>query len=160
MSSITSFGGGAFINTAVLDKNLDVLYSNAGNSAVDRIERVSEFIPGGDPTYNTLLINSLLNASPSAMQISPYTTTTSNLYVGLTNSKLLKIEDANTSSATWTDISGADFIGSISDIEFGQNEEEIFVTFYNYGITNIWFTDDGGNSWTAIEGDLPDLPVM
>ncbi len=160
MSSITSFGGGAFINTAALDKNLNVLYSNAGNSAVNRIERVSEFIPGGDPTYNTLLINSLLNASPSAMQISPYTTTASNLYVGLANSKLLKIEDANTSSSTWTDISGADFIGSISDIEFGQNEEEIFVTFYNYGITNIWFTDDGGSSWTAIEGDLPDLPVL
>ena len=47
----------------------------------------------------------------------------------------------------------------ISDIEFGQNENEIFVTFYNYGITSIWFTNDGGSSWTAIEGDLPDLPV-
>lgn len=158
-NSITQFGGGAFINSAVLDKNLDILYANAGNSAVNRIEIVKDFLPGED-RYNSLLLNaSLLNSSPSAMQISPYTTTASNLYVGLANSKLLKIENAETSSRTWTDISGPDFVGSISDIEFGQNENEIFVTFYNYGITSIWFTNDGGSSWTAIEGDLPDLPV-
>ena len=35
-----------------------------------------------------------------------------------------------------------------------------FVTFYNYGITISGLPDDGGNSWTAIEGDLPDLPVL
>lgn len=155
----TLISGGEFINQAVLDKNLDIFYSNAGNSAVNRIERVSDFLPGGDKTY-TLLINSLLNGSPSVMQISPFTTTASNLYVGLKNSKLLKIENADTSSPTWTDISGSEFVGSISDIEFGQNEEEIFVSFYNYGITNIWFTNDEGSSWTAIEGNLPDLPVI
>ena len=157
ITTLTS--GGEFINQAVLDKNLDIFYSNAGNSAVNRIEVVSDFLPGGDKTY-TLLANSLLNGSPSAMQISPFTTTASNLYLGLKNSKLLKIENAETSSPTWTDISGSEFVGSISDIEFGQNEEEIFVSFFNYGITNIWFTNDGGSTWTAIEGNLPDLPVI
>ena len=157
ITTLTS--GGEFINQAVLDKNLDIFYSNAGNSAVNRIERVSDFLPGGDKTY-TLLINPLLNEPPSAMQISPYTTSASNLYVGLKNSKLLKIENADTSSPTWTDISSPEFVGSISDIEFGQNEEEIFVSFFNYGITSIWFTNDGGSSWTAIEGNLPDLPVI
>ena len=156
--SITQFNGGEFINSAVLDKNLDILYANAGTSSINRIEIVKDFLPGED-RYNSLLLNASLNSSPSAMQISPYTTTASNLYVGLANSKLLKIENAETSSRTWTDISGPDFVGSISDIEFGQNENEIFVTFYNYGITSIWFTNDGGSSWTAIEGDLPDLPV-
>ena len=33
------------------------------------------------------------------------------------------------------------------------------MTFHNYGVTNIWFTDNGGTSWTSIEGDLPELPV-
>lgn len=155
---ITTIEGGSFINEAVLDKNLDIFYSNAGNSVANRIERVSDFLPGGDKTY-TLLINPLLNESPSAMQISPFTTSASNLYVGLKNSKLLKIENAETSFPIWTDISGSEFVGSISDIEFGQNEQEIFVSFFNYGITNIWFTNDGGITWTSIEGDLPDLPV-
>lgn len=158
-NSITQFGGGEFVNIAVLDKNLDILYADAGNSAVNRIEIVKDFLPGED-RYNSLLLNSSLNAHPSAMQISPYTITASNLYVGLANGKLLKIENAETSSRTWTDISGPDFVGSISDIEFGQNENEIFVTFYNYGITSIWFTNDGGSSWIAIEGNLPDLPVI
>ncbi len=51
------------------------------------------------------------------------------------------------------------FVGSISDIEFGQSESEIFVIMHNYGVTSIWFTSDGGSNWSSKEGDLPDLPV-
>ena len=59
----------------------------------------------------------------------------------------------------WTDISGPSFVGSISDIEFGLTEQEIFVTMYNYGVQSVWFTNDAGTTWTSIEGNLPDLPV-
>src|SRR5690606_3569289 len=45
------------------------------------------------------------------------------------------------------------------DIEFGQNENEIFVTMFNYGVTSIWYTNNGGTSWQNKEGNLPDMPV-
>lgn len=157
-STIVTGGGGSFINVAELDKNLDVFYSNASTGGTFRIERVSDFLPGGS-RRNTILQDALLDALPSALKVSPYTTTATNLFVGLQNNKLIKIEDADTNTSTWTDISGPSFVGSISDIEFGQNEDEIFVTFHNYGVTSIWFTNDGGSNWTDIEGDLPDLPV-
>jgi len=73
---------------------------------------------------------------------------------------LLKIENANTDNPLWSNISGPEFLGSISDIEFGTSEQEIYVTFYNFGVdNNIFFTSDGGVTWVGKEGDFPDIPV-
>ncbi len=149
---------GSFINQAVLDKNLDIFYSNASVGTIIRIERVAEFIPGGAATVNTFITDALLNSTPTAMKVSPYTSGSTDLYIGLDNSVLLRAETANT-SASFSNISGSGFLGSISDIEFGQNDQEIFVTMHNYGVPSVWFTDDGGTTWTDIEGNLPDLPV-
>ena len=71
-----------------------------------------------------------------------------------------KISNAQkTSDQTKEIISGNDFVGSISDIEFGENENEIFVTFYNYGVKSIYYSSDGGQNWQNKEGNLPDIPV-
>lgn len=158
---------GNFINCAVLDKNLDILYSNATLESDFKIERVSGFLPG-ETEEKIFLSNEILNGNPSTMQVSPFTTDASKIYVGLENSSLIKIDNANTETPVFTDISGDDFVGSISDIEFGTNENEIFVTFHNYGVQNIWFTNNGGDSWRSLDVDLPilsdleslpDLPV-
>ena len=85
--------------------------------------------------------------------------------VGLENGTLLKIDvnnsegDLDKSSFTFTDISGSSFAGSISDIEFGPNTNEIFVTFHNYGASNVFYSSDAGSSWSSKDGDLPDIPV-
>lgn len=149
---------GSFINSAALDKNLDILYSNASVGNTFRLERIAEFIPGGAPQENTFLTNSSLNAVPVAFAVSPYVTASTELYLGLNNGRLIRVDNAN-GTPSFNVITGSGFVGSISDIEFGQNGQEIFVTMHNYGVINIWFTDDGGSTWTNIEGDLPDLPV-
>ena len=146
---------GSFINEAELDHNLNILYANTSTSATNQISR---FVLGASSATETFLTNSLISTPPSALKISPFTTGSSKLFLGLRNSTLLRVDNANT-SPSYTDISGPGFVGSISDIEFGENENEIFVTFHNYGINSIWFTDNGGTTWTNIEGDLPDLPV-
>ncbi len=151
---------GDFINQAVLDKNLNILYSNASNSSQNRIERVTEFIPGAPAQTQTFINNAALNDRPSAFAVSPYTTTSTKLFIGTRNSKLLRVDSADTGvSPTFTDISGAGFVGSVSDIEFGQSESEIFVTMHNYGVTSVWYTNNGGTTWVGKEGDLPDIPV-
>ncbi|HNU88383.1 MAG TPA: fibronectin type III domain-containing protein, partial [Ferruginibacter sp.] len=47
----------------------------------------------------------------------------------------------------------------ISCIELGTNEQNIIVVYSNYGVSNVWVTSNGGTSWTAIDGNLPDMPV-
>ncbi|MBR9915218.1 MAG: T9SS type A sorting domain-containing protein [Algicola sp.] len=154
---LSNNGGGSFINQAALDKNLDILYVNS-TAGTASIERIAEFLPGGAAQTNTAITSPLLNSSPTAMKISPFSTGSSTLFVGLRNGRLLKCTFANF-NPIFTNISGPSFIGSISDIEFGTSENEIFVTVHNYGVQSIWFTDDGGASWRSLEGNLPDLPV-
>ncbi|MFK2819443.1 T9SS type A sorting domain-containing protein [Flavobacteriaceae sp. LMIT009] len=161
---------GSFINEAALDKNLDILYSNASYrtfvcatgatvSNTYRIERSSNLKSGAVSVVNTMLTNGLLNGSPTAFKVSPFTGGATKLFVGLENGRLLRIDNADGGVApSWNDITGA-FVGSISDIEFGENENEIFVTMFNYGVTSVWFTNNGGTSWSSKEGNLPDLPV-
>ena len=159
ITSIAAFGGGSFINQATLDKNLDILYTDASSGANGfAIERISEFIPGGSAIDNSLITSGLLNSRPSALKVSPFTTGSTTLFTGLQNGSLLRSTTANF-NPVWTDISGPSFVGSISDIEFGLTEQEIFVTMYNYGVQSVWFTNDAGTTWTSIEGNLPDLPV-
>ena len=150
---------GDFINTEELDSNKDLLYSNYSSGSNYIIRRYDNIKPGGSAVATTSLTNALMNAAPSALKTSPYITTQSNLYVGLKNGELLRVTQANLGTNTWTKITGANFTGSISDIEFGTNENEILVTFHNYGVVSIWYTADGGTTWVNKEGDFPDIPV-
>ena len=108
--------------------------------------------------------NSSINSNISALTVSPHTSDSSTLMVGLENGRVIKVGNANTDSPTYTNITGPEFLGSVSDIEFGTNDNEIYVTFHNYAVTNIFFSNDGGTTWLNKEGDqanggLPDLPV-
>lgn len=161
---------GDFINQAGLDSNLDMLFTNGSTSTNNRIyiyEGLTSLptitrdgagnLTSAQATRNTLT-NALLTGKPTAFTISPYTTASTTMLVGTEDSKVLLLTNANT-TPTWTDISGGSFLGSISDVQFGSSEQHIFVTMHNYGVTNVWYTDDQGTTWDAIEGNLPDMPV-
>ncbi|HET8754208.1 MAG TPA: T9SS type A sorting domain-containing protein, partial [Salinimicrobium sp.] len=173
---------GFFINPQALDSNLDLLFSNgtilgeqgevitATLYRYDEIKEISTIGSDGitsndDIARRRSLTSPLLDNAISALKVSPFTTTESTVYAGLVDGKLLKIEQANgePSEAVWTEITGPQFVGSISDIEFGNTEAEIYVTFYNYGVKNIWYTENGLDdtpTWVNKEGNLPDFPVL
>jgi len=150
---------GDFINQEALDSNLDILYSNystrSANGNTYAIRRYAN-LQGNISKYT--IQDPMLNSFPTALKVSPYTTNSSKLFAGLQNGKLLRVDNANTSPA-FTDITGDAFVGSISDIELGQSENDIFVTIFNYGVKSIFYSNDGGQTWSNKEGDLPDLPV-
>lgn len=151
---------GDFINPADLDSNLDILYTNGSNGNDFRIFRYSDLIgisSEGTATKDTLS-NALLDASPSAIKVSPYTATSTTILIATDTGRLLKATNMDT-TPVWSDITGNQFLGSISDVEYGASENEILVTFHNFGVSNIWYSNDGGLSWNNKEGDLPDLPV-
>ncbi|MDJ0644797.1 MAG: T9SS type A sorting domain-containing protein [Flavobacteriaceae bacterium] len=154
---VSNDGEGDFINAAELDDNLDILFSNASTGNQITISRFTD-VDQATQT-RTDLSNALLTSSPTAFKVSPYTTSSTTLLVGTITGSLLKIENANASFPVWSDITGSGFMGSISAVSFGANENEIMVTFHNYGVDNIWFTQNGGATWQSKEGDFPDIPV-
>lgn len=143
---------GDFVNAMDLDENLDILYTN-GTTHLARFSNITSNSPVRTNISNALLTNI------SAIKVSPFTTNSSTVFAGTKSGILTKIENANTAMQTITNISGGSFLGSISSVEFGNNEDEILVTFHNFGVTSVWFSENGGVNWTNKEGDLPDFPV-
>ena len=50
-------------------------------------------------------------------------------------------------------------VGYISSIDIGDTENNILVTFSNYGVESIWYSKNGGGLWQNLERNLPDIPV-
>ena len=154
----TTASNGAFIAPMALDSSLDILYADYSVTATPSylIRRYSSIKSG--VVVRTNLTDALLTSSPTALTVSKYTTTSSKLLAGLRNGKLLRITNAN-ATPTWADITGPAFVGSISDVEYGLSENEIFVTFHNYNVVSIWYSADAGVTWQNKEGNFPDIPV-
>ena len=156
---------GSFVNIAELDDNKDVLFSNASvfnNNSSQWTINISRFNNVGLTNSRTDFTDPMITRPPTAMRVSPYTTNSSTLFIGTDSGDLYKVTNADT-NPVWTDLTPeayvTSFLGSISSINFGANESEIMVTFHNYGVTNVYFSEDGGTTWQNKEGDLPDLPV-
>lgn len=50
-------------------------------------------------------------------------------------------------------------VGYISGVDIGDSNEDIIVTFSNYGTESVWHTSNGGEHWTNLDRNLPDIPV-
>ena len=150
---------GLFYPAMALDSTNDIVYSDfttVSTSATYQVRRYSN-IKAKTAVVRTNLANALLTSYPTALATGKATPTT--LYIGTMNGKLLKVTGANGSAPVWSSITGAAFVGSVSDIEFGANDNQIFLTMHNYGVNNIWYTPNGGTNWYQLDGNLPDLPV-
>ena len=148
---------GSFINPGALDSNQDVYFANAGND----IRVITGLQRGGTPA--TYLITGVTSGFDriTALEVSRHTTDTSTLFVGLRSGAVKKITNANNSGGYTISGNLHNQTGSVSDIHIGSSEDEIFVTYYNYGINdNIVYTQDQFST-AAInkEGNFPNLPV-
>jgi hypothetical protein len=144
---------GSFINTGEYDSNFKVLYTAKNEFSIYRVSNLQT-----TPVTKTLNINGL-GSIATAMRVSPYTTSQSNLYVGTMAGRLFKVANANATQQV-TELTGDAFPqGSVSGISFGASEDQIIVSFSNYGVISIWETRDGGATWKNKEGNLPNMPV-
>ena len=153
-----SSSAGRFINPFDYDNTNNILYaSGAANTFVTWSN------PQTGSTFTAVSMTGLNTGTVSNVKISPFTNNT--VYFGGGKSgvvpTLFKTTNAN-ATPTFTNIigSGMQVSGTnISSIEFGNTENDIIVSVSNYGVSNVWVTSNGGTSWTAIDGDLPDMPV-
>ncbi|TXH30868.1 MAG: T9SS type A sorting domain-containing protein [Cyclobacteriaceae bacterium] len=108
-------------------------------------------------------MSGLSSGKVTAVKVSPYTNHT--VFFGGGGSgitpSLIRATSAN-ATPTFTSIIGTGMTTAsarISCIELGTNEQNIIVVYSNYGVNNVWVTTNGGTTWTAIDGNLPDMPV-
>ena len=148
---------GSFINPACYDNNQHILYSyKTSNKSSGGVLYAIKNI-NSTPKTDTLFIPELTSAV-TAFKVSPYTTNSTTLYIGTSSGLMLKVTNANGAGVA-TNITSSLPVGSISCIEIGRNENELLVTFFNYGISKIWYTSDGGNKWVDKMGDFPNIPA-
>lgn len=154
-------GCGTFVSPADYDSRLNILYANAvdflGNYA-GRIYRVTNV---GGNVSGSLVDLGTLNAVPfSHICVSRHSPTgSSTLFVGTASGRVYKVTNANSFAQT-TEIGTEDFpTANVSAVSVGGSEDTLLVSFSNYGVSSIWMTTDGGQSWKEKEGNLPDMPV-
>ncbi len=155
-----SGSAGLFVNPFDYDDGQNIMYCS--NGATGQIRRW--------PSANTLNVSTTIPIaavgaanSLTAFKVSPYTA--NRVFLGTNNGKVYKLENAATVvaadiDANTTSIGGASFpTGTINCINTGTNDNNLVVVFTNYGVNNVWVTPDGGTTWTAIDGNLPDMPI-
>jgi photosystem II stability/assembly factor-like uncharacterized protein len=158
---------GFFINPFDYDDAQNIMYASNAVSAAPN-NTIRRWTSANTGTTSTIIVvpeltRSAANSNASAFKMSPYTA--NRLFIGGSTGKLLRVENANTIatgsvSPNVTDITGASFpSGYLNCITVGTSDQYLVATFTNYGVSNIWFSADGGTSWTAIDGNLPDMPV-
>ena len=150
---------GRFINPTDFDDAANIMYcSNTSGSYLRWMN------PHSGTSYNDINITGFNGNEVTAVKVSPYTA--NRVYFGTRNNggntRICIVDNANTivSGSAGTNIStGLPTNVSTSCIEVGTNDNNLVVTFSNYGVNNIWVTTNGGTSWTNIDGNLPDMPV-
>ena len=163
---------GYFINPFDYDDEQKIIYasyavSSAPNKKLLRWNNPTTATSTTNASRDSLIITALAKGSSasnvSSVAVSPYTP--NRVYVGGHNGSLVRIDSANI--ATNADINtktktltGSSFPSAfLNCIAIGNSDDELLAVFSNYGVSNLWYSINGGTNWTAIDGNLPDIPV-
>ena len=143
---------GRFINPYDLDNTANIIY--AGYAA-------GQYLRWNDPhtgsSTSIISIPSFNSSNVVSVNVSPYTA--NRVYFGTAGGRVVQVDNANVAVPTDVNITGAGMTGSVSCVSQGSNDQNLMATYSNYGVNNVWVSANGGTTWTAIDGDLPDMPV-
>jgi Secretion system C-terminal sorting domain len=144
---------GRFVNPWDYDNNANIVYAcnNAGT-----------FLRWNDPqtggTTEVITASSFSGGNVSAVHASPYTA--NRIYFGTGSAGVAVIDNANTGTAlAGTTITPTGASGYVNCVVTGSSDQNLMACYSNYGVTNVWVSTNGGTSWTACDGNLPDMPV-
>jgi hypothetical protein len=93
-------------------------------------------------------------------------TTPNAIFIGSTDGRVYKITNFDGSNTPITSLVGS--LGSpfyntyISSIEIGANDDELLVTLSNYNLKSVFYTNNGGITWTSKDEPsfgLPNIPI-
>lgn len=169
-SSINNFtlsSGGSFVNPMDYDEFNKKLYTNNSSGIMMRWNNPASTSTTIDTTRITF--TGITTSSLTAFTVSKFSTVGAGgttLYFGA-GGRLYRLLGADNVSTNATAVANTTNIGSASFpsgstlrcIAEGTTPNDLIAVFSNYGISNVWITSNGGASWAAIDGNLPDMPV-
>lgn len=151
--------GGPFVDPLAYDSKNNTLFS--ATNYLDVLDRVKGV--GITNTGDYLYIGTNLAAYVSALKIG-YNPNT--LFIATRSGRIYKLTNTDLATASPVEIdkldAGIQPSGNISCIELGADDNEILVTYSNFGIKSIWYTNDGGATWISKDESthgLPDMPI-
>ncbi|MFT4968325.1 MAG: hypothetical protein ACI9O4_000053 [Chitinophagales bacterium] len=166
--------GGAdyrFINPFILDPNDDnTMYLPAGryiwkNDSLDAIPLINDeynALGQGWTRINESISNSGISATPNYISAIGMSEANSDvLYYGTHNGIVFKLSGVLTGTLLKENLkqsnlpSGA-YVSSI--VPNPNNEDEVLLSYSNYETESIFFTNNGGDTWTNISGSLEENP--
>lgn len=143
---------GRFINPSDYDDANNIMYAASGNG---RYIRWNDPQTGSDDDN----VNAGFSGKVSAVTVSP--NVNNQVYFGDDDGNVYRVANAHTNSPNVTSISTGlpnNKYTSCIAVETG-NENHLLVTYSNYTTNSVWESVNGGNTWTSVEGNLPDMPV-
>jgi photosystem II stability/assembly factor-like uncharacterized protein len=161
--------GYLFINPFVLDPNNNNIMYLAGGKYLWRNDNLSG-IPYAS-NWDSITTNWIQfpdsvptgGATITALAISK--TPANRLYYGTSSKRVYRIDNANSGTPTATDITGTSLsalfpTGYVSSIAVDPNNaDHVMVAFSNYSVYSIFYSEDGGGSWSKIAGNLEQSPT-
>lgn len=151
----------SFINPADYDDENNILYSNNSGGSISRAILKPDFEAQHS---NSNFLGTIDNFSVAALQgvnvthirVSNYNKEERKIFLGSSAGTLVQLNGADDTSEGR---STPNVTGSISCVELGASDDEILLTYSNYGVKSVWYTADAGANWIDVEGNLPDMPV-
>jgi len=159
-NGLNSDNQGQFINPTDYDNNTKNLYSGGVAGSYFRIVNVLS------PAYAEVSVPAFNSANITAVTVAPITA--NRVYFGLDNATIVRVDRADTGASRTTAVTKvlttpAPAGASVSCVAVDPtSEDHILVTYFNYGIVSIYETKNANAAtptWTAVEGNLPDMPV-
>lgn len=159
-SGASGFG---FIAPFILDsRNDNVMYMPAGN----RIWRNNDL--DGIPLFSnattsvnwTEMTNSIVPGTVTSLDISTFPEA-NKLYFGTNNGGIYRIDNANIDGSTLVDLSTGKGLppGNVVCMTVDPtNSNRVFAVFSNYSIPSIFYSEDAGETWSDISGNLEENP--
>lgn len=150
-----AFTGGRFVSPWDYDNVGNRMYLCSGNGNYIRWDN-----PQTGTTSTTVTIADFGGLQVSAVHVSPYTA--DRVYFGTNSgatSRLVRVDAAASATPTSTIITPTGATGFLNCVVTGSNDQNLLACYTNFGVNNVWRSTDGGTTWTACDGNLPDMPV-
>ncbi len=151
-SSVNFSNSGQFINPFDYDNTGNRLY--AGHSG-------GQYLRWNNPqtgnSSSLMPITGFGGGSVTAVHVSPYTA--NRVYFGTSNGRFVRVDNAEGATPTDAIITPTGGTGYANCIVTGSSDQFLLACYSNYNISNVFVSTNGGTTWTAIDGNLPNMPV-
>lgn len=144
---------GQFINPTDYDDADNKMYCASSANEYLRWEN-----PQTGNTFTPVAVAAYGGSRISSLVLSPYTS--KRMFTTLENGKIFQLDNIETNNPVVTDISGTGRPTSyIASVNPGTDENNLIITYPNYGTQHVWITANHGANWINVQGNLPDIPV-